>query len=233
MRQIKNATAALALAAVLASCGEDPGTNEDGQTSVPPTEAADCQTLSGDHQALARGCWAIQLDGLSGGPQAELELPAGFSASDWGVWLNSAKEGEWGTIALRAVGDVYPDPCARAGTPPTVGPSVQDFATALAAQKVTTTTTPVPVALGGHDGLYLELSVPADFDTKGCRDHELILWEGDGESTGADTSFVSRYWVLDVNGRTVAVVVNTHPKATEETIDLFTGIVESATFAEG
>ena len=50
---------------------------------------------------------------------------------------------------------------------------------------------------------------------------------------GTNLEYVSRYWVLDMDGQRVVLVVNTNPKATEETIDSFTRIVESATFADG
>jgi len=111
---------------------------------------------------------------------------------------------------------------------------VQDLTTALADQKVTDTTAPVPVEVDGHDGLYVELSVAAAYDGRGCRDQELIVWqESGGETMGINREYVSRYWVLDVDGQRVVLVVNTNPKATEETIDSFTRIVESATFADG
>jgi len=246
MRSIKRGAVAVALTAVLASCSEDTTSGTDPEatgapttgaptTGAPTTEAAaECQTLVGsDGSALTPGCWAIQ--GLSGSPRAELDLPAGFTGSDWGVWVNPTKPGEdWGTITLRSGGDVYRDPCQHAGNPPTVGPTVKDFTTALAAQKATEATAPVPVEVDGHAGLYVELSVPAAFSIGGCRDQELIVWrEPGGETTGIDHEYMSRYWVLDVDGQRVVLVVNTHPKATEEAVERFSGIVESATFAEG
>jgi hypothetical protein len=240
MRSITRGAVAVALTAVLASCSEgtpsgaDPEARESA-TDTPITEPAACQTLAGSgDQTLTPGCWAIQSAALSGGPRAELELPAGFNGSDFGVWVNPNRPEEWGTIALRMSGDVYPDPCTRAGNPPTLGPAVEDFTTALGAQKVTETTAPVPVEVDGHAGLYVELSVPAAFDTSSCRDRELIVWQAPREeTTGIDHEFVSRYWVLDVDGQRMVLVVNTRPKATEETVELFSRIVESATFTEG
>ena len=194
----------------------------------------DCPAVAFHQDELAPGCWAIQIRGLSDSPLTELDLPAGFSGNDAWVWVNAEKEDEWGAVTLLPVGDVYPDPCTRAGSPPKVGPSVQDFATALVAQKVTTTTTPVPASLDGHDGVYVEMSVPAGVDTSACRDKELILWEAEGEeSATADVSFMSRYWVVDVDGQRVVLVVNTNTSATDETVDRFTSIAEAATFGEG
>ena len=194
MRSIKHGAVAVALAAVLASCSEDGPSANDREATKPttatPTEAAaDCQTVGGsDHMALTAGCWAIQLAGVADGPRAELDLPAGFNGSDWGLWLNPETKEEWGTITLRTGGAVYPDPCKRAGNPPTVGPTVQDLTTALADQKVTDTTAPVPVEVDGHDGLYVELSVAAAYDVRGCRDQELILWEDRGARPWGPTS---------------------------------------------
>jgi hypothetical protein len=237
MRQITGAMA-LALVGVLAACsddqaGTDPVANEDNQaTSAGPT--SDCPAVAVHHDDLAPGCWAIQVRGLSGSPLAGLDLPAGFSGNDAWVWVNADKKDEWGAITLMPVGDVYPDPCTRARDPQKVGPSVEDFATALAAQNVTTTTTPAPVSLDGHEGVYLELSVRADLDLSRCRDEAVGSWEAEGEATGgADPGFVHRYWVVDVDGQRVVLAVATADDATRETVELFTGIAESATFVKG
>lgn len=240
MRSIKHSAVAVALAAVLASCSEDTSTGTEPETTEPeavsPTTeaAAECPLAGSDGTVLTPGCWAIQLDGSAGSTRAELELPAGFNGGDFGVWNNPPKAAEWGTVSLMAGGDVHPDPCTRAGDPPTVGPTVEDLTAALAAQKVTDTTEPVAVEVDGHAGLYVELSVPAGFDVSECRDQELIVWQGPGgETPGVDQEYISRYWVLDVDGQRVVLGVNTHPKATDETIGLFSGIAESATFAQG
>ena len=236
MGPIKHGAMALALMGILAACSDDqpatdPVANKDQQTTsaAPPPE---CPAVAFHHDALAPGCWAIKVRGLAGSPLAELDLPAGFSGNDAWVWVNADKEDEWGAITLVPVGDVYSDPCSRAGNPPKVGPSVADFARALAAQKVTTTTTPVPVSLDGHDGVYLEMSVPAGFDVSKCRDEELILWAA-AEGPGTDPGLVSRYWVLDLDGQLVVLSVATREDATDETVERFTGIAESATFAQG
>jgi hypothetical protein len=235
MRQIRYAAIAVALVGVLTACSDDRAANDpvagDKQTTSAPTTPR-CPAVAFHHDELAPGCWAITARGLQGSPLAELDLPAGFSGNDAWVWVNADKQGEWGAITLMPAGDVYLDPCTRAGTPPKVGPSVEDFATALAAQKVTTTTRPVPVSLDDHEGLYLEMSVPAGFDVSRCRDEELILWTGP-EEPGADPGLVSRYWVLDLDGQRVVLAVTTNGNATKETVGRFTGIAEATTFALG
>ncbi len=240
MRQIRNGAVALALMGGLAACSDDQASrdavaDEDKQTtSVAP--ARDCEAVAYD-RSLDPGCWAIRARGLSDSPHAELDLPSGFRGNDAWVWRNADdpdKEDEWGAITVLPVGAVYADPCTRAGESSKVSTSVKDFARALAAQKVTTTTTPVPVSLDGHDGVYLEMSVPADFDSSACRDKELRLWETEGEeSPGADTSLTSRYWMVDVDGQSVVLVLHTNTSATDKTVDLLTGIAEAATFDEG
>jgi hypothetical protein len=238
MRKIRNGALALALVGSLVACSDDqaatdPVANEDQQTTS-ETPTPDCPAVALHYEDLAPGCWAIQIRGLEGSPLAELDVPAGFSGNGAWVWRNADKEDNWGAITLLPVGDVYPDPCTRSGNPPKVGPSVEDFARALAAQKVTTTTTPVPVSLDGHDGVYLEQSTPAGFDLGRCRDGDLSSWEAIGEPAGGpDPGSVSRYWVLDVDGQRVVLVVNTNTSATDETVDLLTGIAEAATFDEG
>jgi hypothetical protein len=238
MRQITNGAVALALMGGLVACSDDQAprdavADKDKQTtSAAPTP--DCPPVAFGRDDLAAGCWAIQARGLPDSPLAELDLPAGFSGNDAWVWVNDIGEDEWGAITLLPVGAVYPDPCARAGNPPKVGPSVEDFARALASQKVTTTTKPTPISLDGHEGVYLEMSVPAGFDSSACRGKELRLWETEGEEyPGADTSYVSRYWVLDVDGQPVVLVANTNTSATSETVARFTRIAESATFTTG
>lgn len=239
MRHIKNGVMAralaLALVGVLAACTDDTAATDAVASDVtqPPSAAPapGCQAVGFGQDVLAPGCWAILASGLSGSPFAELDLPAGFSGNDAWVWVDPDKDGEWGAITLVPAGDVFPDPCTRAADPPEVGPSVADFARALAAQKVTTTTTPTPVSVDGHDGIYLKMSVPATLDVSKCRAEELIIWRtGTEEMAGAGPDQVNHYWVLDVDGQRVVLAVHTNADATKETVEKFTGIAESATF---
>lgn len=238
MRLIRCSAIAIALMGLLAACTDDQAATgpvaDDQQTASAPS-TPECQPVAYHRDALAPGCWAIQVRGLPGSPLAELDLPTGFSGNDAWVWVNDVADDEWGAITLMSVGDVYRDPCTRAGNPQKVGPSVQDFASALATQKVTTTTTrPVPVSLDGHDGVYLEKSVPAGFDVSKCRDEELILWTSStDESAGAEPGLVSQYWVLDVDGQRVVLSVTTSDDTTHETMRRFVGIAKGATFTKG
>lgn len=126
-----------------------------------------------------------------------------------------------------------PRPVHPHATPPSNSSTISDFADALDALKVTTATEPIPVSLGGHDGLRLTVSVPGDFDASRCTDEELGLWQREDGDLGIDPGTVLRLWVVDVDGQHVALKVTTEDVATEETITRFTRIAESATFATG
>jgi hypothetical protein len=98
----------------------------------------------------------------------------------------------------------------------------------LDVQRLTTATDPVPVAVDGHDGLYLELSTPADLDYATCQKDGLVAWD---DATAWAEPGVTRLWILDVDGQRVVLTLNGEPtKATER---VFTGMVRSAEFVEG
>jgi hypothetical protein len=234
-RLISHRSAALAvLAALLTSLGAC--SSDDDSAAAPstdPTEATspteDCPEITGRHVGLAPGCWAFGRPGI---PFARITLPPGLTGNPEELWLNDPGERAWGHLGITATGDVFPDPCTRTAAPPSNSSTIDDFAEALAAQKVTTTTEPVPVSLGGHDGLRLTVSVPAGFDPSRCTDEGLGLWQREDDDLGLDPGTVLRLWVVDVDGQHVVLKVTTEDVATEETVKLFTGIVGSAIFAE-
>jgi hypothetical protein len=239
-RRIGHPAAALAVLAVLTGCGgDDPASHtssNDTKAAEPTarvTPTRECRTPPG-HGTLAPGCWSIRVRGLPRSPRAELDLPEGFQGNDAYVWVQP-DDGDWqGYIALWSAGDVYPNPCSRTGRPPRLDPSVDNFAAALAAQKVSTTTTPVPVSIDDHDGLYLELSTPPGFDFGKCREQNLVFWEGVAEESAVveeDLTEPYRLWVLDVNGYLVVLGVYLSDTATTHSAELFPAIAESTTFA--
>ena len=240
MRSIKHGAVAVALAAVLASCSEDGPSANDREATKPttatPTEAAaDCQTVGGsDHMALTAGCWAIQLAGVADGPRAELDLPGWLQRQRLGALAQPRDEGGVGDHRAEDGRRRLPRP-VQARREPADGRSH---------------------GAGPHDGTRRPEGDRHDRARAGgggrprralCRavgrcglrrprvsEQELIVWqESGGETLGINRKYVSRYSVFDVDGQRVVLVVNTNPKATEETIDSFTRIVESATFADG
>ncbi len=111
-----------------------------------------------------------------------------------GSWLRSDP-------CLTAEQDAAPD-----GAPPdvVVGPSVDDFANALADHPLLDATDPVPVTLGGYSGKYVDLQLPADLTR--C-DVGYYPWEPGIYAQGPSHRW--HLWILDVDGiRVVAAAMD-------------------------
>jgi hypothetical protein len=90
------------------------------------------------------------------------------------------------------------DPCTKANhvIPPdvAVGPSVDDFANALADHPLLDVTDPVDVTLAGYSGKYLDLRVPADISK--CE----VYRPFDPGLYAQGPSHLWHLWILDVDG---------------------------------
>lgn len=225
---------ALLTAVGACSTDNDPGAAPDTPAPTATTSAgSDCPPITGNHIDLDPGCWALESPGI---PTARLTLPAGLVGQPGAVWLPTDELGDpaWGHLGTTTTGDVFPDPCTRTTAPPPNSETIRGFADALAAQKISTTTAPVPVSLGGYDGLQVTLSVPADFDTSRCNTEELGAWQvGEAGIANIDVGTVQRLWVVDVEGEPLILVLTTNAGGAKHTIDRLTDVVESATFVPG
>lgn len=231
MTQIKTAATALAAIAVLSSCGnDDPAAISKAANAEPTTTSStptdDYQLLPDESAPIAAGPWAVRAEGLPGAPFAVLDVPDGFYGGGPHVWTNR------GRIGYFNPGGVYEDPCTDSDVAPSTGDTVEDLAAALQAQKLTTTTRPVPVSVDGHRGLYLEMTAADDLDFAKCRDRVLTVWE-DGPLFFSDERHVERLWILDVDGQGVVLDAAVPAEPTDENVRLFTGIVQNAAFVEG
>ncbi len=97
---------------------------------------------------------------------------------------------------------------------------------ALEKQEQTATTEPVPVAVDGHAGLYLELTAPADLSFATCDLGYFSYWEGspdDAQHTVDSPGTVDRTWILDVAGDRVVVVAAAPPGVTAAQVREMTG----------
>jgi hypothetical protein len=136
-------------------------------------------------------------------------------------------------VAYWTVSSVYQQPCAYTRGAADPGPSVEDLARALAAQRLTTTTKPTTVTVGGYDGLYLELTGPPRLDLTTCEGDGIDYWEsapGTRHIQAPGQPGVDRIWILDVAGTRVVLDVGVEPAVGKQRIQELTDIVESAHF---
>jgi hypothetical protein len=111
-------------------------------------------------------------------------------------------------LSPHLVGNLYTGGCNWRGTEldPPVGPTVDDLATALAAQAGPGASPPTSVSVGGHPGKKVELSIPEGLDVNTC--------DSDGDFpifgrwyTGAQLNFGAGPWTYgDGQHNTVYIV---------------------------
>ncbi len=117
------------------------------------------------------------------------------------------------------IANVYADPCQWQGSAldPAVGPTVDDLASALMAQKGRAASPPTDVTLGGYPAKRIEVSVPADLDPATCDEGVMRTWVGPGERV--DTWYsddpearsplrsgqLNVVYIVDVNGERLVI----------------------------
>ncbi len=201
------------LGLLLTSCsGSSPGGRADHPHPV------------GEEAAVAPGTHRISFLAKPGveTPQALVEVPSGFEDGD--DWYVVSHDGD-AFLGLSMVGRVQRDACLRPlhdGAAP--GPSVEDLAAALVAQKSTRASVPKPVTLAGSRGLYVELAGPHDL--RAC-DADPGLWDGRGIYKDDQ---VDEVWILDVDGQRLVVDAAYGPTSTASERDQLTSMVESLQF---
>ena len=152
-----------------------------------------------------------------------LTVPEGYS----GVGdrpLIFGPDGDTGLIILRGSG-LYSDPCNSTAPPDiAVGPSVDDFANAIAAHPLLDATTPVDVTLAGYAGKYLDLQLPADV-ARCTPDGEFWPYEPGVYAQGASHRW--HLWILDVEGIRVVVQSMDYAKTSPQRQAELRAIVDS------
>jgi hypothetical protein len=121
-------------------------------------------------------------------------------------------------------GGLYVDPCRpddEGNADISVGPTVDDFVTALVDHPSLDVTAPVDVTLAGYSGKYVDLLVPDDisecFRYRPMDAH--IYAQGPGQRW--------HMWVLDVNGVRVLVETNDHPGTSADRLAEEQAIIDS------
>jgi hypothetical protein len=176
---LKIATVAvLALAVGVGLVQLRPSTNNvgsDPSLSASPTPSPSPTQVArygGDGRQLEPGRYRMK------GPDDSLGLP------DWTA-----------EVQFGAVGAITTDPCGD-GAPTTIGPGVDAFVAAVSAIPGVEATDAEPVTLAGYDGQHLDLTIPVD--AGGCDPY--VLWLTPEWSLRSYPGWVSRLWVLDVDG---------------------------------
>ena len=138
-------------------------------------------------------------------------IPAGWM-SRYGI--PHKDRGGPGEIAIGdwIIANVYTDPCRWKGSllSPAVGPTVDDLATALVAQKGRNATAPTDVTLGGYPAKRIEMSIPADLDRATCDEGVIRTWVAPGEDAARSTPDTENLgmhsgqldvvYIVDING---------------------------------
>jgi len=159
-----------------------------------------------------------------------LSVPAGFEGIGTGIDAVGVRTPDFERyVWVWDVNSVFTHPCDASAEP--VGPSVADLANALAAQQLRASTDPVPVTVGGYDGLYVELSVPDDVDDSACADSDFSLWPGRGQSdVRVILGQVDMVWIVDVDGQRITFDAVHTPDLSPDKVAELKNIVTTATF---
>jgi hypothetical protein len=168
-------------------------------------------------------------------------IPAGWT-SRFGI--PNKDRGGPGEIAVGnwMIANVYTDPCQWQGSllDPPVGPTIDDLATALAAQKDRSATAPTDVMLGGYPAKRVELSIPADLDPASCDNGVIRTWAAPGEDTtlNNDTQNLGMHpgqlnvtYIVDVDGERLVIDTWHMPGASAADLAELDGILASMRIA--
>ncbi len=212
-------------------------------TTPPPSPTASSAAASIPDGPLAAGTYRIpQWDtgcsehqpGCSASPAHDavrvmLTVPDGWEGIAGTIWLaekgNGAPDGA-GLLLGRGAW-LLTDPCTRAehAIPPDieVGPSVDDFANAIADHPLLDATDPVDVTLAGYAGKYVDLQVPADISKCG------VYRPFDPGIFAQGPSHRWHLWILDVDGLRFVVQSTDYPGTSAKHRAELAAIVESIT----
>jgi hypothetical protein len=166
-------------------------------------------------------------------PLAVVDVPEGFRTSG-GTFIVTGGEGEgtFGAFSYLPASGIFKDPCMKRGGWQALGPSVDDLAAGLASQTMLSPTAPVPVEIGGHEGVFLEMTAPR-LDYSQCQRSNVTFWTGEDRDIGflSETAGAKvGVWILDVDGNRAVLATIAQPGMTPDQADALAAIVESARF---
>lgn len=207
-----------------------------GCTSEPAEPAASSSAAAQDLGALASGAsvepgrYAFTVfDASAGHPAPVVSVPEGFVAigDGAGVARGDFETDDAQVLWVWDIESVYTHPCQAGATAAPVGPTVADLAAALSAQPLREGTHPVPVTVGGYDGLYVELSMPDDVDVDACPDGMFLSWPGRNQQGPGQ---VDMLWILDVEGQRMTFDASASRAVGPAGLQVLTDMVTTTTF---
>lgn len=220
---LRTSVALAAVTALLGACSEssadpDDRVDESPSPSSTPTEASSSPTAGArlpdgvlplperdagqEYATLEPGRYHVPLDETLA---IEVDVPETSYAHDDGLFIAT------GPVILKTevAGEEYgvpADPCTAAFVKP-VGPTVDDLVEAILDEPTYQVSDPEPVEVGGAEGTYLEIRVPAAFDASSC--HGQVLLPGKAATkTAWEPGYRGQWWILDVEGQRVVVAQN-------------------------
>ena len=158
-------------------------------------------------------------------------VPAGWTSSDPFIAKKRDQPGEVG-LTTWVVTHLYTDSCQHTtDTLVEVGTSPDKLVTALVALKSRVVSAATDATIGGFPAKRLELSVPVGLDVSTCLYGAIKNWpDGADESGGlccGGPEFVDVVYVVDINGKSLAVVARQHPDSSAQDLAEPHAIVDS------
>lgn len=228
----------LTLVTVTGCASNDDSTSANEPTASPSAAAGD-YTYLGDapeNVELSPGAYALTAYDSPTAPLFVLDVPSGYERFELLAVLSRLKAPNGDdkyAVGYWAPSGVYADACSGQGGAPDPGATAKDVASALSAQQGPRTTRPKPVTVDGHQGWYLELSVPTNADLSSCDAEDLDYFTAGGGARHTSTpGAVDRLYVVDVSGDVVIIDTGFTPQASTAQIDETLRMVENGRFVK-
>jgi hypothetical protein len=181
-------------------------------------------------------------------PSTTLRVVYEIPYQGWSQWIGAFKPSEAGHvgISITTVNNLVTDACLdHTHANPSVGPSVDDLANALASLAPFVVTSPAQdVSIYGYDGRHLELTVP-DLAIEGtgndvrfteCASGELRSWVAPFDTPPDDAyygytgpGYTEEFWIIDIDGTRLMIAATRSAGSPESDLAEQRAILDSIT----
>jgi len=234
------ATALATIAILLTACSDDPDTRASAGDDSPSSPSGDLVqatrlTDAAGDTALTPGRYAMGFSSdQPDAPMVLIDVPAGYQGRGDGYEIAAEDDGAgFRHVDTWTVAEVAAQPCGdTAWVDP--GPSVNDLANALATLPVWQSTPPAPRTIGGYEGVFMELNVPADIPAK-CQGEPQSWRDHLGGTQGIGPGKTQLLWIVDVDGHRLMLLAGYFPGPegpTPRQVKELNQMAEGATFVD-